>query len=81
MADMVAAQEAPHTWSWTGHFAQFLSLQATRSIHCAFNPAKLQGVRGFWLKSASLCSLTLTADPVTALCTMSVYLKVARHLI
>jgi hypothetical protein len=49
----------------------------TRSIHCAFNPAKnLQGVHGFWLRSANLCSLTLTVEPQTAACVMSVYLKV-----
>lgn len=76
MADVLAQQEAPYTWSWTGHFAQFLSLQTTRSIHCAFNPAKLQGVRGFWLRSATLCSLAISQDPATAACTMSVYLKV-----
>lgn len=53
-------------------------VQTTRSIMCAFNPAKgVQGVRGFWLRSASLCSLTIVLDPATAACTMSVYMKVA----
>lgn len=33
-------------------------------------------MRGFWLRSSSLCSLTLALDPELATCTMSVYLKV-----
>ena len=28
MGDLLDHQEAPHTWSWTGHFAQFLPMQA-----------------------------------------------------
>lgn len=80
MDDLIAHQEAPHTWSWTGRFAQFLPMQATRSIHCAFNPAKgVQGLRGFWLRSASLCSLNLSFDPAMAACTMSVFLKGQLH--
>lgn len=78
MADMLAQQEAHGTWSWTGHFAQFLSLQTTRSIHCAFNAAKLNGVRGFWLRSTTLCTLTIAIDLATADCTMSVFLKVCK---
>lgn len=27
MDDLITHQEAPHTWSWTGRFAQFLPLQ------------------------------------------------------
>ena len=33
-------------------------------------------MRGFWLRSSSLCSLTLALDLELATCTMSVYLKV-----
>ena len=43
MGDLLDHQEAPHTWSWTGHFAQFLPMQAVslrKSLHvCADLPA------------------------------------------
>jgi hypothetical protein len=61
--------------SLTGHYALHVPLRTSHPRESPFQPAKLAGVKGFWLKSEALANLSLSLDYEGAQLSIRVHLK------